>query len=75
MHLSPTSKLGYLSFRQASHYSTLSCNGSDRIRYETTGHRRESWHMTDIGTLAIHHLTLHDSDFPRLRKISQFSQY
>ena len=38
----------------------LSCDGSDRIQYETTGHRRGSWHLREIGTLAIHHLTLHD---------------
>ena len=37
----------------------LSCDGSDRIRYETTSNRRGSWHLPEIGTLAIHHLTLH----------------
>ena len=38
----------------------LSSDGSDRIRYETTGYCRGSWHMTEIGVLVIHHLTLHD---------------
>ena len=38
----------------------LSCDGSDRTRYETTGNRRGSWHLSEIGTLAIHNLTLHD---------------
>ena len=38
----------------------LSCDGSDRIRYETTGNRRRSWHVTEIGTIVIHPLTLHD---------------
>ena len=45
------------SCRQASHYTIFVVR---RIRSETTGNRRGSWHMTDIGTLAFHHLTLHD---------------
>ena len=38
----------------------LSCDGSDRIRYETTDNRRGSWRLHEIGTLAIHHPTLHN---------------
>ena len=36
----------------------LSCDGFDRILYESTGHRRVSWHLPLIGTLAINHFTL-----------------
>ena len=38
----------------------LSCDASDRIRYETTGNRRGFRHLTEIGTLATHLLTLND---------------
>ena len=33
---------------------------SNRIRYETTGSRRRSYHLIEIGTIAIQPLTLHD---------------
>ena len=32
----------------------------DRIRYETTGKYTGSCHLTEIGTLAINPITLHD---------------
>ena len=39
-------------------YTFLSCDVSDRINMLTLNHRG-SCHLTDIGTLAIHPLTLH----------------
>ena len=44
----------------------LSCDASVQIQYETSGSHRGSCHLTEIGTLAIHPLTLHDNNLSRL---------
>ena len=57
-----TNCLGLLhsEFHLAGSIQRFVCDQSHRIRYETTGNRRGSWYMTEIGTLAILPLTRHD---------------
>ena len=42
------------------------------IQYETVGNRRGSWHLTDIGTLAIHPLTIHKSFLGTVSEIFEY---
>ena len=52
----------YFAYHKNRPYAGLSLHNfvSDRTLYETTGNRRGSCHLTEIGTLAIHLLTLQD---------------